>query len=675
MSRREEIICHLTERKRIVALDWGSTSVRLVICYLSNLRLKELYNPEALTTQDGSRYEKGAFNGYINTSGTGRVYTGDELSPSTTQVSAKFFLGNGRGIDGENPLRAEAVRNINNPNFEDRGKEGVAAILTAVFQRLESECQKKSMPLKIVDFGLSVPAHWTLEEHEKYAELVREKSNLLSFWSFQFDRVHFHTEVEAIAHYVCQDSDVADRILGSDESQYVLFLDFGGHSMLINMLGKNGCIFFVRRSNDKTAFFRVDEPFGKVGGTAMWEADVSEFCVEHTKSNKGNLDSAHVTQLLRNAILKEFRWQLMANTFSEGATSWALNLTIRRPKDYPSDSQHFHVDIPALKTFEIFRAALKGPFQEAEQGIREIARLIKSRTGVGGRVVVSGGSAKNQFVKECLKATVQTVFNSAKLPCPIFLDEISMSESPYESFNIAKGAALATAKNQRIQEYIKDGAAFGIQVMRGRGGGGDEEWDHFAKVVLANAGEGWRRSRYHSFETDGTNRFKIVCDPFWDTESHPRRRTWLDCGVTYDFLDLLIPPEGKWQFRLTLPAEQNPMYECLILERHMVHGGQVLWPTHQKVELRTSFDRSGMTFLVQPDRELEDLHCGIGLTPLGTYVALTPLVEREWASEVSRRMAITQQQDEDEVEVPSGVNWLSPFAKPLIELDSDSDGS
>ncbi|KAK1484801.1 hypothetical protein CCUS01_15453 [Colletotrichum cuscutae] len=624
----------------------------------------EEINPEARATQDGSRYEKGAFNGYINTSEPGEVYTGDDLSPSTTQVSAKFFLGNGRGIDGENPLRAEAARNVNNPNFETRGEQGVEAILRAVFLRLEQECQKK-VPLKIVDFGLSVPAHWTLEEHERYAEVIRSNSGFLSSWEFQPEHVHFHTEVEAIAHFVCQDSDIADRILGRDESQYVLFLDFGGHSM-------NGCIFFVRRSNDKTAFFRVGEPSGKVGGTAMWEADVSEFCIDHTTSNEGNVDSAHVTQLLRNAILKEFRAQLVVNTFGTEESSWAMNLTIRKPRDYSSDSQYFHVNIPALQTFEFFRRVFREPFQEAERGIRETARLIQSHRGVNGRVVVSGGSAKNQFVKTLLKATVQKVFNSSKLPSPIFLDEISVSEFPYESFNIAKGAALATAKTRMIKEYIDDGAAFGIQVTRGRGGGGDEAWDHFAKVVLANTGGGWRRSRYHSFETDGTNRFKIVCDPFWDTESRPLRQTWLDCGVTYDFLDLLMPPRGKWQFRLSLPADQNPMYDCLILERRMIHGGKVLWPTHQRVELRTSFDRSGMTFLVQPDRELEDLHCGIGLTPAGTYVALTTFIESEWADEVSRRMANTQRQNE--VEVPNAVDILSSFAGPFVELDSDSDG-
>ncbi|OHE93533.1 hypothetical protein CORC01_11130, partial [Colletotrichum orchidophilum] len=507
--RSNSQILYLTKNRSVVGLDWGSTSVRLVVCSLPSddedyvSQPEVLFNQRNLETQDGTRYEKGAFNGYINISGTEEVYTGDELSPSTTQVSAKFFLGDGfldtfrDFANGENSLRMEALKNINSADFEDRATKGLKKILKAVFLRLESESQKRSKPLRIVDFGLSVPAHWTLVEHERYKAIIKDTlekdSTLLTSRSFDldhiFDHLHFHTEAEAMAHFICSDEYVADKRLGRDDSQYVLFLDFGGHSM-------NGCLYYVRRARGKTALFRASDPIATVGGSALLETSVGDFCTSHAESDTGELGSNEFTQLLRNEFLKEFRTRLIAlgnkEPFREEAADKFkvefedMNLTIERPSGYSSASKRFHVTIPRLDLTTMFRKAFLRPLLEAEKGIRDLkAKIASTQAGIRGRIVVSGGGAKNQRVKYYLYEVVEKISQGGASPPIVYLDK--EPETPYESFNTAKGAAIATAKaHQTIATYIKNGAAFGMQVQRGRGGGGDAEWDEIATILLAN---------------------------------------------------------------------------------------------------------------------------------------------------------------------------------------------
>ncbi|KAK1534851.1 uncharacterized protein CCOS01_03603 [Colletotrichum costaricense] len=680
----------------VVGLDWGSTSVRLVICFLPSdgeaivPKPEELFNQRSLQTQDGTRYEKGAFNGYINISGTGEVYTGDELSPSATQVSAKFFLGDGfldtgrNTINDENSLRVEALRiKDKHSDFETIGKKGLGLILDAVFLRLDEECRKMERPLRIVDFGLSAPAHWSVTEYEKYKALIREKlgssPRLLTSRSFDLDQIydhlHLHTEAEAMAHFISSSEHIADRRLGTDASQYVLFLDFGGHSM-------NGCLYYVRRAGGKTALFRAGDPIATVGGGGMWEASVGDFCTNHTTSDNGKVSSQEFSYLLRNEFLREFRTRLIAlgnnNPFKEESPNEFksqfedIDLTIAKPAKYFSTSKRFHVNIPIHDLTKMFKKAFLQPLLEAERGIRNLeAELASSQKDIRGRIVVSGGGAKNQRVKYYLFKFVETVFQNTVSPPIVYLDQ--NPETPNESFNTAKGAGLATAKaHQTIQNYIKNGAAFGIQVQRGRGGGGDEEWDDFAAMILANNRKGMKESRYHTFQTDGTNRFRIVCDPFGLHQSMSQTDTqslrYLDCGAhTYDFLDLFMPSQGQWQFRLSVPENQSSEHEHLVLERLMVDRGRELWTTYDKIKLDVFFSRSTSTFLVRPDRKLDNLHLGLGLTPDGIFVACTAETEKTWFDEVQRRTdAIWAEKTR---EPP---NYETTGAK-LVEFSSDSE--
>ncbi|KAK1471616.1 hypothetical protein CTAM01_16507 [Colletotrichum tamarilloi] len=513
-------------RDVVAAWDWGSTSVRLTICPLPTgddediFEAEVLFNRNSLPTQDGTRYEKGSFSGFINISGRGEVYTGDEIGPSTTQVSAKFFLGDGfsdtRGgiatgttfsevnaaLAEVNVLRQQILERQGDPDFMRRGNLGVKQILTAVLLRLESECHRKNKPLRVVDIGLSVPAHWTLREHERYRELIEEvlsndsqhgsTPTMLTSRSFNLDdindHIHFHTEAEAMAHFLCSDEDIANKTLGRNVSQYVLFIDFGGSST-------NICLFFVRRRAGRTALFKAGNSIGMVGGSSMLETSVGNFCVDHTNFGGNQPTSSEHTSLLRNEFLRAFRWRLIAdglrNPFREESASTFeamyqkdMDLSIDRPENYPSTSLRFHVTIPAANLNQMFHQAFFLPLYQACEGIKGLKKTLETAPkGTRGRIVVSGGGAKNQSVKHYLFTATNEIFESMSPPPIIFLD--CLPETPWESFNTAKGAAIATAKaNLSVASYITKGAAFGIQVQRGPGLKSEAEWDNEASVIL-----------------------------------------------------------------------------------------------------------------------------------------------------------------------------------------------
>ncbi|KAK2052715.1 hypothetical protein LY76DRAFT_609662 [Colletotrichum caudatum] len=397
---------HLSRQRVTLGIDWGSPAIRLYFYFPDQDKFELLFNRKASNRNDESRYQSGSFGGYINISGNGPVYTGDDV-PAALQIPAKLILSKGRGIDESNSLLTEINRRQGSVSFRQRCREGLEEIVRAFAAQVEERCEKKNEPLEIVEIGLTVPAHWTLEEEESYVELVRKVFPKRS-WNNRLKDIYFMTEIEASAHFFFSDPVIADRhMTNKQNNNYVLLLDFGGHSM-------NGCLFYVRRAEDKFVFMRAGEPFGVVGGSAQWEAAVGDFCTSNALSGGGS--KATVRPEVRNGFQKKFREEIRmqeCDCFEE------IDLRIKPPRGYAGGSGEIWTTISANQSIQFFRAAMDGPLKRATSEIRELSELMGRYKDVGVKVIVSGGTAKNETVQGKLKASC----NSLRLPPPVFVHQ------------------------------------------------------------------------------------------------------------------------------------------------------------------------------------------------------------------------------------------------------------
>ncbi|TKW51319.1 hypothetical protein CTA1_13003, partial [Colletotrichum tanaceti] len=616
-----------------LGIDFGSTAVRVSLCYLDGKRLEWVSNRAASSKCDETRYHTGSWSGYINVSGDGPVYTGDD-APSALQIPAKLVIGKGKGVDATNPLLAEVERNRGNAAFAKRCDEGPVAIVRAFGAQVEKMVESRHNPLEIVAFGPTVPAHWTLDEMDNYAKVLkRGLPRSLRQGSARLDNLCFMSEVEAFAHFFFSDQDRVEEVLGPITRHFILFLDFGGHSM-------NGCIFFIRGSDDKFTFIRVQDPFGVVGGSAQWEAAVGEFCAKNTMSAGGVL--FEVTPEIYNKLLKKFREEVrlfVRDVFSE------IELRVKLPKGATggsgsgsgagSGSGDVWTIISANQSAAFFRDATAAPLRLAKQQIEELVKLQRRCPGVGAKVIVSGGTAKNETVQGLLKSFCE----AAGLDEPVFVHE---NMGSHESFNISKGAALASAASMTLLEFMENGAVFGIQMLQGDKANSEKYWDDKAYIVLSEKGRAWREGRPYSVTVSGADRLKIICEPLSDKTS---RRKHLDCANTYDVLDLLVPDRGDWIFSLSMA----PGDDGLLLERTKVSGPD--GRRTQKLHLKMEFHRSQLCFLVKTDDSIDSLHMGLGVTADGDFVALTDELEQS----LERKKAQARRRSESSTAVVVGL--------------------
>ncbi|KAK2050109.1 hypothetical protein LZ31DRAFT_581363 [Colletotrichum somersetense] len=369
---------------RYLGIDWGSTAVRLYFYFPDEDIFEPLLNLRASSKNDESRYQSGSFGGYINISGEAPVYTGDEV-PAALQIPAKLILGKARGIAENNPMLIEINRRQGDAEFERRCQRGLEEIVKAFADQVEKRCNKKNKPLDIVEIGLTIPAYWTLEEEHSYRELIK-KVFPKGHWNNRLKDIYFMTEIEAFAQFFFSDPVNVDKYMSDKEDNYVLFLDFGGHSM-------NGCLFYVRRAEDEYVLMGVKKPFGVVGGSAQWEAAVGDFCTSNALLGGSKVT---VKPEVRNGLQKKFREEIRmqeCDCFTE------IELRIKPPEGYEKGSGEILTAISAFQSARFFNDAMNGPLKRAGFEIGELAKLKGRYEDMGLKVIVSGGTAKNDTVQ------------------------------------------------------------------------------------------------------------------------------------------------------------------------------------------------------------------------------------------------------------------------------------
>ncbi|KAH0434868.1 hypothetical protein CcaCcLH18_05076 [Colletotrichum camelliae] len=116
------------------------------------------------------------------------------------------------------------------------------------------------------------------------------------------------------------------------------------------------------------------------------------------------------------------------------------------------DGDEGHIlTVPAEKARQCFWKAMRKPLERAA---REISRAASLRYDV--RVVVYGGSGQNSIVQAKIKAACE----KAGVNPPFFAQNGSRAK---ETWNVANGAAHAAAYTLSVEEFVSNGAAFGIR--------------------------------------------------------------------------------------------------------------------------------------------------------------------------------------------------------------------
>lgn len=159
----------------------------------------------------------------------GEVYLGEDIDPTRDSVSLKYGMYVlSKELDNlfeEYQLHDILRQRMNNRAFRNRIEQGLKQLFSRVFDRITVVCTNRK--LRLTRIGLSVPSQWKVETTEIYRSLVESVLPDNSIEMF------FVTETEALAHFLCRN--YRDLILKQPSpvgNDTILFLDFGGHSMV-----------------------------------------------------------------------------------------------------------------------------------------------------------------------------------------------------------------------------------------------------------------------------------------------------------------------------------------------------------------------------------------------------------------------------------------------------------
>ncbi|KAJ5002394.1 hypothetical protein K4K48_013377 [Colletotrichum sp. SAR 10_66] len=219
------------------------------------------------------------------------------------------------------------------------------------------------------------------------------------------------------------------------------------------------------------------------------------------------------------------------------------------------------------------------------------------------------------------------------------------------AFNVARGAALATSKSITVNEYLSNGAAFGIQMLQrdlhvakqvsgGRVASNNEVWDDTAAILFN------QKHRFADITTSGTDRLKIICDPFHGRGN--KAGLLLAHDRCYDVVELPIPKKGTWRFTVD-SVRQGHDGERMFLQLSRRRLGEVSTKV-RVLHLELYFDRTANCYLIYDGNgKIDDAHRGLALTDDDQLVACSS--------------ATTSPQVEEAAPVPEG----TPQAKRMMK--------
>ncbi|KAI8316434.1 hypothetical protein K4K61_007340 [Colletotrichum sp. SAR11_59] len=512
------------------SFDIGSTSTRACVECPSRELCIEVENKD-ISKASSHKHDPGDYTstGYPFDDDNEEVYLGEKTDPDRLAISLKYAFYVLSDVSDDvmsqyaliKPLR----KRMNEEGFRKRLRQGLVDLFSKIWKQIEKLCKLER--LRITTISLSIPAQWT-DSSGKFTEVYEDIMREVIGAGSRDMEFCFVTETEALAHYLLKDHLEELRRHGHrGEHSAFLFLDFGGHNM-------NGCIFNVVYGEDHEAsFYRVGEAFGAGGGSEQWSYDVSELCIERTEGLTGRRMTAEKKQEL---VDKFDRFKDSLGPGFDDEKPFEFEGTIVSPEEIRHLFEKAHDKILKLAK-------------------RHIATLSKFKI-TDNTVVVAGGTAKHAGIKQrlremCLKKGVSE---------PVFVN-VDLCVR-YDSVKIAKGAAYSASTKISIDDFLRQGAAFGIQrkaVGTGPGSGKNKYWEDTAEVLFSK-----KDALDLNFAT-GCDEFKIICDPFFGRTGSSR----LFYDRCYDVL--YIGKLKRGGSRITMSLEKRDGKDFAVLKSEWAH--------------------------------------------------------------------------------------------------------
>ncbi|KAF4833686.1 hypothetical protein CGCTS75_v003490 [Colletotrichum tropicale] len=421
----------------ILSKDWGSTAVRASLYPRhQGALLREIWNQHPNPWYD-ERYQEGGFCPYLylNDDGDG-VYLGERIDLNRVATPSKPFFAEVPMTNNE--FVKAALSGPRAKTMWERIDTGLKKIIETVFRQVVRDCNEttKGGPFYIDEIALAYPTYWTEVERRKYKRLVREVLSTFEDECLRQVRpqIVFHEECLAAANNLFSTITQSDAVMGpiTDQPPLLVTIDFGGHTL-------NGCMHCVaRRDHDDLSYFLVGKTFVERGGTQVWEQEIAAFAVQ-------TLEKKRNAPLPPNALEDILR--IFHHTIKKPKADKIEALSLSYTDD---DGGHF-LTVPAEKAEQCFWKAMREPLERAA---KEIARAASLKYNV--HVVVYGGSGQNSVVQAKIKEACEKVGVNP----PYFAQNGSRAK---ETWNVANGAAHAAAYTLSVEDFVSNGAAFGIR--------------------------------------------------------------------------------------------------------------------------------------------------------------------------------------------------------------------
>ncbi|KXH27036.1 hypothetical protein CSIM01_12611 [Colletotrichum simmondsii] len=566
----------------ILGWDWGSTAIRvsLLVFQGSERIIQEVFNTESHPGHD-ERYQKGAFNSALYLDGKGDVYPGERMDDNRISTPSKELFSMNSTANNSFKAINKNLNGVKSSGSREFIFKGMEAIARGVLQQVQSHCNggylygRMLSGVKIRRVGLSYPAFWRQEERTFYERIIRGVMPEFADVFTNDTDVDFHVENLASAHNLFWNQRLHNKILQiSDKPTLLVFLDFGGYTL-------NGCMFTVIQGTKEVfSYYRVGDTFCTSGGTQLWERAFADFAARYFETQQG----IYLPPRERTQLLQSFHLQIKKFN-SNKINDMSLHVT-----DPENATRSRTVYLTETQAGQCFWDGMKRPIDLAKQKIAEAATL-SDRV----RVVVSGGSGKSSIVQ----AHVHDACRKAKIDAPYPFYEKAGDK---DSWNISKGAAIATATTMTGLEFIERGAAFGIQVGYIRNSDGS--------TVRRNESAVTNRTTFWQ------EKAKVTVDAV------PERREELTALLSYDILELPPPTKGYWRFTQCIVYDGDTM----ILSLHRDYLGtnknaRTAIRSEKHFSCPMYFDNSSNCFLL--DTDVDDGGRGLRLNEEGKLTCCT----------------------------------------------------
>ncbi|KAL8382239.1 hypothetical protein RB595_006159 [Gaeumannomyces hyphopodioides] len=301
----------------------------------------------------------------------------------------------------------------------------------------------------------------------------------------------------------------------------LLVVDIGGTAM-------NGCLVEISRNKDTVLTAIELESFGCFGGSEMWEMAVAEALSKHDpRARDDNVLSAYLSDFADSKAVIQ----------SPDATI-RLNHKGDATELIPSEAR------------SCFDKAFKKALVHLELRLREIvSRLAKVDCLQNLAMVFTGGTFNTHCIYMHVSSLVSALDPDGKT-APIFLNQLKNTHIVDPTGLIARGAVYAANTSMTVREFLKEGAAFGVQSCFTKNG----LWCNEFPALTSGLVESGESGNYPGRKLGRGGRFekialKVVCDPLHGYGRHAvETLSYLNCYDVFvvDEEETQTPGSYRW---------------------------------------------------------------------------------------------------------------------------------